>query len=299
MSAELSLLVPLSITAANITSTTATEPAAWVSTTSYNVGDRVSRAATGTIFENQIAGVDATAPENAIKRWRELGADNAHAMFDGVISTSTKATSPFTVVMTPGPFNSIFMAGLDADSFTVTVKDAPGGTVIDTRTVVLEGSAPADYYEYFFDPFRPQTDYLGTGFDPYSNCELSVTFTSGSGVVAVGFFAAGDMAPLGLTLSGPEAAPRTNSIITTDDYGQIIIKKRRAARDITASALLSVSDANSVLYKIEQVLDVLCVWSCTSTPEYTGLRTLGLGSAKLAYNSPTDVLLSVNVKGAI
>lgn len=305
----LSLLNPVSIADAMLTSSTVAEPAAgetaWNAATSYTVGQRVIRTTTHRIYENLIAGVDATLPENATSatlttpRWLDYGPTSRWAMFDSVVSTPTTIATPLTVVLHPGQHNAVFLAGLDAEDYTITVKDAPGGAVVFTQSGTLEASMPPDYYEHFFDRFRPLTDLLVTDIPPYNNAEITITLTKGSGNVSCGIVALGDLRPLGATQYGAKAKPKTYSYIGIDDFGNNTIVRRKSAKDMSATAFLAVSEADTVLDAITSVLDVPCVWVGMEGDGYTGLRVFGLGSGEVSYDYPQDCLLNLEVKGLI
>jgi hypothetical protein len=303
MSDILSVLVGIDITDSKLTSSTAVEPATgevvWNAATNYAVGAVAIRTTTHRRYECLLPGVDAGLPESTPLRWADLGPTNRWAMLDGESSTQTIVTSPLTVVLHPGPFNSIYLDGLDADSISVTVKDAPGGNVIYTYTGSLEGSAPADYYEYFFEPFRPLKDLLLTGVEPYSNAEISITLTTPGGSVKCGVVRVGDLKPLGRTLSGATAKPKSYSRVTVDAEGKNVIKRGKKARDMSATALVTIQEARTVLDTVTDLLDVPCLWVCSDSTNYSGLRQYGLGSAEMNHSSASHVTLSLNVTGLI
>ena len=302
MTATLSVLVGIEITDANLTSSTAAEPAtgevAWASGTNYTVDTVVYRATTHRRYKCLIAGINAGLPEETPLRWFDLGPTNRWAMLDGDTSTQTAVTSPCTVVLHPGHFNSVYLGGLDASDISVTVKDAPGGNVIYSYTGSLEGSMPPDYYEYFFDPFKPMRDLLLGGIEPFSNAEISVTLNSG-GPVKCAVLRVGDLRPLGRTLSGAKAKPKSYSRIKIDDEGHNVIARGKKAKDMSASALLAIEEANTVLETITDLLDLPCVWVCTDSPDYAGLRQYGLGSAEVSFDHTTHAILTLNVNGLI
>jgi hypothetical protein len=308
-SSTLSVLAPKQITPAMLASSTVAQPAAsgealWLASTNYAVGAVVSRNTTNKIYVCLVAGVDATLPENAVSgvaavpRWIEKDATNRWLMFDSRVSTQTVTTSPMTVVLRPSFFNAIAMFGIDATSVSVVVKDAPGGNVIYTYSGALEGSAPGDYYDYFFAEYKPQTDLVLSGIDQYHNAELTVTLTSG-GVIKCGLLAVGDLRPLGSTLYGAKAKPKTYSYIKVDEFGENKIVKRKSAKDMSLSAFVDIAEANNVLYTVTELLDVPCLWIGTNLPQYSGLRVFGLGSGELSYDHAKNCILSINVQGLI
>jgi hypothetical protein len=216
------------------------------------------------------------------------------------VSTQTVVASPLTVVLRPGSFTGLYLAGLDAASISITVTDAPGGVVLYSYSGVLEGSLPADYDEYFYDRFKPLTDFLASGIDQYNSAEITVTLSSTSGgTVKCGVMAVGDLRGLGRTQYGAKAKPKTYSYIKTDDFGNTSIKRRKAAKDMTASALLDVSEANTVTDLIQSLLDVPAVWIASDVAEYGFLRVFGLGSGEISADGPNYCQLSLSVQGLI
>jgi hypothetical protein len=304
----LSVLVPKAISSAMLISSTVTQPAAgepaWNAATNYTAGTVVSRSTTNRIYACVTPGIDATFPENSIPgvslvpRWIEKGATNRWLMFDGEVSSQTVTTSPMTVVIKPGAFNAIALFGVEASNIAVTVKDSTGGNVIFSYSAAMEGSAPDDYYDYFFADYSPQSDLVLDRIDQYRNAEITLTLTSG-GAIKCGLLAIGDLKPLGATLYGAKAKPKTYSYIKVDEFGNNKIVKRKAAKDMSMSAYVAASEANAVLATVTELLDVPCLWIGSSLPKYSGLRVFGLGSGELSYDYQNHCILSINVQGLI
>ena len=107
------IIEPHTVTDVMLVSSTVpeTDYAAWNAATSYTVGTKVIRTTTHKVYENLIAGVDATLPENATggatPRWLDLGATNSWAMFDDKVGTATTSASTLTVVLDPGSISGI------------------------------------------------------------------------------------------------------------------------------------------------------------------------------------------------
>lgn len=307
ISPSLFVLPPITITDAMFVSSTVTEAdhAAWVAGTPYAVGTRCISAATHRIYESLRASNTGNDPTNIINRagtapwWLDVGPTNKWAMFDAIVSTQTTIATPLTVVLRPGQFNAVYFGGLDAEQLAITVRDAPGGSVIYSDTILLEGSAPDDYYEHFFDRYKPLRDYIVSGLDAYYTAEITMTLSRTSGTVKCGIMAVGDLKPLGSTMYGAKAKPKTYSYIDIDDYGTLTIKRRKATTDVSLSAMLKLDEANTVIETIQSVLDVPCAWIGHNLPEYGGLRVFGLGSGELTYDLPKDCKLSLNVQGLI
>lgn len=307
MRASLFVLPPIQITDSTFVSGSVPEAdyAAWNSGTTYAVGDRCISTISHRIYESLRTSNINRDPTNIVNRvaaapfWLDVGPTNKWAMFDAVVSTQTVAASPLTVVLRPGPFNSVYLGGLDGDRVDITVRNSPGGAVIHSSTVTLEASSPADYYEHFFEPFRPARDLITGGIDAYYTAEITVTISKTSGDVRCGILALGDLKPLGATLYGAKAKPKTYSYIDIDDYGVLTIRRRKATTDVSLTAVLSLNDATTVVETLQSVLDVPCAWIGHDLPDYGGLRAFGLGSGEMTYDLPKNCTLALTVQGLI
>lgn len=303
----LSVLSPVTITSSMLTSSTVPESdyAAYNAGTTYTTGDRVISTTTHRVYESLRTGNVGKDPTDITNRvgtapwWLDLSPTNRWAMFDGIVSTKTIGATPLTVVINNIRFNSFYLAGLDAAQLRYVIKDFSGGTVIKDVTVSLEDSSPPDYYEYFYDPYKRMTDYLVSGLDSYASSEITITLSQSAGNVSCGILALGDLRPLGTTLMGATAKPKTTSYIKIDEYGNNVIKRRKSAKDMQVTALLELADANNTLEAITELLDVPCVWVATDGALYSGLRVYGLGSADLAYDNPNHCTLTLSVQGLI
>lgn len=309
----MNILVPLTVTDAMLSSSTIAEPAAgetaWNAATSYVVGQRCILTATHRVYENLIAGVNATSPDQALTgatpRWLDYGPTNRWAAFDGIVNTPSTATTTFTYVLLPGFFNTIAMYGLDGATITVSVKDAPGGTVIYTYTGSLL-EPPLDYYDYYFGTLRQLSKLVLTDIGIYANPELTITIVATAAVtVGVGMIALGDMRQIisdgntGGAQYGATAEPVTYSYINTDVFGRTTIRRRHNATNMRVSVVLPKSDADAALATVQEVLDVPCAWIATDAAGYAGLNVFGLGSGSLEYAGPSHAIFSINVKGFI
>lgn len=306
-----SVLAPIAITSAMITATSLTveDPnPVWSAGTTYTVGDRAYVASVHRVYESakpSNVSKDPTLAANqfdaagAVTWWIDAGPTNKYAMFDSVVSTQTVGTSPLTMTLTPGYLNGFALFGLDGDTLSVVVKDAPGGTVIYSHSGPLEGSAPADYYEYFFDRFKPQTQFIASGIDPYNNCEITLTVAKASGQAKVGMCALGDMRPLGVPLRGASVEPVSYDYVSTDAFGNTTVKKRNNATGMVISAKMAIEDAASVLDTVKELLGVPVVVVGSTAAMYEALTVFGLMSARQQYDDHGEPVLNITVKGII
>lgn len=305
------IMAPVAITAAMITSTSISpeDPTAvFAGGTTYAKGARVHSTTTHRVYESLQAsntGNDPTVDSNRFDAtgaptwWWEVGPTNAWAMFDGMISTQSFDTATLSVTLTPGAFNGFAMFGLDGDHIHIVVKDAPGGAIIYEYDEDLEDSAPPDYYEYFYDAFRPQTKLIATGLDPYALSEITFTITKATGDAKIGMFACGDLRPLGAPLRGASADPQDFSYISTNDFGITTVKKRYNATGMTIAAKMPVEDANYALDVVSELLGVPCVVIGSEKENYEGLTAFGLVSARMGFDEYGENVLNITVKGMV
>ncbi|WP_290412149.1 hypothetical protein [Massilia sp. YIM B02763] len=311
MSGLLSVLVPTTITAAMLTSTTATSEgyAAWDKTKTYAVGDYCYSASTQHNYRSLVANNLNKDPTDAVNRtaatsssivyWQDLGPANPWAMFDKKIGTATTANGNLTVVLRPGAFTDFYVVGVEgANSLTVTVRDAAGGEVVYTSTTAMEASAPDDYWEYFFDPFESQTDLLLTGLPPYGTGEATITL-AGGGTVKCGAMAVGAVKVLGKSKADAEAEPTSFAFINTDQWGETDIVEGPSATNLSVQATTDTrDDGRKAQAIVTSLLGKPAFWFCSDRPDAAGLRTWGLGSGRFSYNSERCTI-SLTVKGMI
>lgn len=308
MASNLSVLAPNTITSAMLVSSTVpeTDYAQWLSGSTYAIGDRVIDTTTHRVYESAKASNTNKNPTDINNRigttiwWIDVTATNRWKMFDTQISTQTKVTATsMTYVLKPGAVNSVYLAGLDADTATVSVKDATGGTVVYNQTKTLEDSAPPDYYEYFFAPFHLQEDALFSGLPAYSNPEVTITLAKTSGDILCGAALLGDLKSLGETQKGAQAKPKTYSYIKVNEAGENEIKKRKSAKDMSATARIPIEEVDTAISVMTSLLDVPAMYIASDSTNYAGLRAFGLGSATFTYDEAQFVNFNLNVNGLI
>jgi hypothetical protein len=301
------ILIPIAIDNAMFGSSTVAEPAAgetaWVSAGSYTAGD--IRIRTGTHRKYMAltthSGVT-TAPEDDPIRWKDVGATQRWAMFDPRRTTQTTATTTLTIVLNPGWFNALDLFLLSGSEVSVTVKDAPGGTVIFTETRSIVGPF-LDEWDYCFGPWRNTPNQLFTDIPISASAELTLTISGDTGeAVGCGMLCIGDLRPLiigdwGGAEYGAAAEPISCSYIKTDDFGDTQIVKRASATNATLSIVLPQVSADYALACIQEVLDIPAAIVGTEISGYSGLNVFGLLSGAVTYAGPNHATIRAQVKG--
>jgi hypothetical protein len=278
--------------------------AAWTSAT-YAVGDLRHVVATHRVYRCAVAGSRTISPELDPTNWVNVRPTNRWAPFDLYTSTAATGVTSFTYVLLPGYFNALYLAGLTGATYNVSVKDAPGGSVIFSASGFLSDDPP-DWYEYLFSPVKTRRALVLREIPPRPNAELTITISAAaSAAVGLGLCVVGDYRSLfgsgdwGGPLAGATAEPITYSYINTAADGTVTIVKRTAATNLRVNVAMPREEADAVLQTIQGVLDVPVAWITTDKAGYAGLTTFGLGSASLSYDSPSIANLQITVKGLI
>lgn len=307
-----SILAPVAVTGAMVLSHNLgmEDPNPLWSAANFSVGDLVYSATTHRVYEaaqpmTSAAPKDPTILANQfnaageVTYWIDAGPTNLYAMFDGLVSTKTEHATSISVTLALGNFNGFALFGIEAEHIAATVVNAPGGTVIYSVDEALEGSAPSDYYEYFFDRFKPETQFIATGIDPYNDMQITLTLSSVSGTVRLGMWALGDLRPIGAPLNGVSVEPVDYSYVSTNAKGETVVKKRNNATGMSITAKMDIEDANSVIDTIKEVLGTPVVVVGSQVDLYEALTVFGLVSARQVYQDYNEPAVNITVKGLI
>ena len=263
-----SVIVPTVITDATLTSCTTAEPAsgetAWSAATSYTVGQVVVRSTTHKRYENLIAGVNATLPELATTgvtpRWLDLGATNRWSQFDKKIGTATSSTGNLTTVLTPGSVEGLALLDLIGRSADISIKAAPGGAVVYTRTVDLDGSMVGGVYDWMFGDYIQKRNVILTDLPgQYPNMEVTVTVNSTTGS-AIGVFAIGRVMTIGVTEYGAGAGIINVGKVADDGFGNRTWIEGQWANRVTLPLVANASDFNRIHRQLAGVRSTPCIY---------------------------------------
>lgn len=308
MAAILRIMIPAVIDDSKLTSSTVpeTDYAVWNSGTTYALGARCIK--NHRIFESQVAtgniNKDPVDPVNqfgTIVYWLDIGPTNRYAMFDGYISTPTVATTSMTVVLHAGAANMIYLDGLEgANTLTVSVKDAPGGSVILSGSYSLRGNRPSTYWQYWFNAFLNVKSKIIPNIPPYTNMEFTITLSGATGAtIKCGVLGVGMVKSMGRTQQGAEAKPKNYGYVKTDQYGNNTYKVGKKAIDITGSAVIDQDEARQVQQMLVDAMGLPCMISCSDLDTYSGLNGFGFVTGKVTYKTPLTSEVSFTQEGVI
>ena len=303
----MNIINPITITAGMIgAGTTLAEDttSAWTSAT-YAVGDERHVVSTHRVYKCAVAGSSTVSPELDPTRWVDKRPTNKWAPFDIYTSTAAATVTTMTYVLTPGYFNALALYGLTGSQYTLTIKDATGGTVIYSKSGFLYAD-PVGWYEYLFGSLKITNKLVFTGIPIRPASEITLTITAATGQpVGLGMLITGDYVSLagagswGGAQYGASAEPVTYSYIKTLDDGTTQIVKRHSATNLRVSIAMPREEADAVLQSVQNVLDVPVAWISTDAQGYAGLTTFGIGSGSMKYDSFNIANFDITVKGLI
>lgn len=258
------IIKPTTITDAMLTSCTVAEPdvgeVLWNGALPYVVGDVRIRTTTHTKYERLVAGTTAALPENDAVNWLPIGPTNQRAMFDRKLGTLTTATGSLTTVLRPGPVSGLGMLELSGRESIVTMKDAPGGTVVYSRTVDLDGSIIDSVYDWFFADYEQLTDFALTDLPQhYGDGELSITMSSTTSV-SVGVLQVGKVIEIGDTLFGATVGILDYSRKDVDTFGNVDVLERGYRKFNNLQIMTAKSDFNRIYRLLASIRAIPCIY---------------------------------------
>jgi hypothetical protein len=303
------VITPKDITESVYNSSSIAEPdvsvgeVVWNAATSYNVGDRVIRTTTHRVYQNLIAGVNSTLPENATSgtspRWLDVAATNKWALFDEYITSKSTNPSSLNVVLVTGGADSIAFFETVAESINIKVRSAVGGPIVYEQTFYL-GSGTENWYGLFSSASDPVTQLVVSDLPYISNQVFDVTFNYASGTVQCGKLVIGNKFQLGLVQYGASAGIIDYSKKLTDEFGRISWVKRANSRRMNVELFVDNSKISGLQRHLANLAATPAVWVGSEESSYQPLVVYGgFKDFDIVISYPTASLVSLEVEGLI
>lgn len=291
------VIKPIVIGDAQLVSSNApeTDYPVYAAATDYAVGARVIYL--HVIWESvQTPNVGKT-PDTYPLYWAKIAPTNRWAMLDSEISTQTVLASPLTVTVKPGYVNSLALFGLEGTSLAVTARNGLDGAVVYSKTISLDGTVIADWYQYFFEPSVQLGELVLPDLPPYGDAHITFSL-SGAANVKVGHMAVGTAYFLGNTQYGASAGIIDYSRKDTNAAGVTTFTRRRFSKRMSASLMLDNAQMNKVQRVLADLRATPCAWIGTDAPGFAPLTVFGFYrdfSIDVAYS--TKSLCNIEVEG--
>lgn len=258
------LVKPIAVTDSILTSSTLAENdyTAWNSGTAYVAGNKVIVVATHKIYESLTSNTNKYPPSytgGTTPDWLDLGATNKWKMFDeSYNSQSASATSPLTVVLTPGQIiNTLSILNISGAT-SISIVGVVGVNTVYSKTISLYIGDLGDWYEYFFSPIELKTDVVLTDIPAYSGMVLTITVTGTTpsvGIMQIGFYV-----QLGDTLYGAKTGISNYSRKDVDEFGNYYIVSRKFSKTLSADIIVEDSRVGYVQKVLTDYKDTPVLW---------------------------------------
>jgi len=273
------IIKPTVITDAMLVSSSVAEPdvgeVLWIATTAYAKGFVVIRSTTHRKYERIVAGTTAILPENDPANWMDIGPTNRWAMFDRKVGTATKAATAITVVLRLGGISGLGALELVGRQLKASLTDSPGGTIVHSKTITLDGSVIESVYDWFFADFEQQSDAVMTDLPQhFTSGELTVELTGTAGV-AIGVLQAGQVIEVGRTKKGASVGISDFSKKERDQFGNFDVLERTWSKNSSMQVLTDAADFNKIYRRLASIRAVPCIYIGTDRPGFEPMITYG------------------------
>jgi hypothetical protein len=262
------IIQPTTLTTAMLVSSTVPEAdyPAWSAGTAYSVADKVIRTSTHRIYQRLVAGTTATAPESDAVNWLDIAPTNRWAKYDDKVGTVTTAATTMTDVLTAGSVGGIALFELVGRTGVVSMKDAPGGTTVYSRTLDLDGTIVLDVFDWFFADYEQLSDIVLTDLPAqFTSAELTVTITATSGNVSCGVCKPGLVIDIGNTLAGAKVGIINYDGKDTDVFGNVYIVSRTFSKRGSFDVVTQKASFNRIFRRLAALRGTPCIYVGTES----------------------------------
>lgn len=311
MTASARVMVPIDITASMIkTGTSIPEPdivngeEAWVSAANFVVG--ALRTFNGSVWACSKAHSGRTAtPDVDPGYWYREGPTNRMAPFDDYSNTKVVSTGSLTYVVQPGFLNGLAVYGMEGATYSITIKDSPGGAILRSWSGDLYSQA-LGFYELLFSELVPMTQISFDDVPLAPNCEVTITVASAPGKrVALGTIKLGDWRQFigdgkwGGAQYGAEAERKTFTLRQYNQDGTYKIIRRARSRNVSCDIAIDPEQAMYADAILDEIMDTAVPFEASGLPRYAYLNTLGFVTGSIRPDSFGKTSIKLKVEGNI
>lgn len=258
------LINPVAVSGGVLADSNVSEETAWAIGTTYaldasvRVGATLYQSQAGSNVGNDPATDDGT-------WWVATGAANRWKMFDNAVNTQTERADSIEVELAPTGFVDA-LALLNVSAATAQVVFTVDGTdIFDQTYTLLDDSAVIDWWTYFFEPIRRQTDLAITGIPSYYSPEITVTLAESGATVKCGALVIGQLATIGVTGMGASIGYDDFSRVVEDEFGVSALIKRDYRRRGNYPVKIENTALDGVFRLLTEIRGTLVVWIPSDT----------------------------------
>lgn len=240
--------------------------------TTYTLNQRVTY--NQQIWECILSPSTGNTPTDYPLYWVSRGPSNRWAAFDSQVSTASTSNLEQIYVLRPGPCSGLGLFGLSGYSLEVSVLSEPGGPLLSSKKILLDGADISNWYQYYFSPVEQQTEYVVTDLSLYSLSYITVRVV-GPSTVACGHLSLGEVVDLGGSQYGASIGITDYSLKKTDANGVSTFYEKGYSKDLTVDTLFDKSQLGSVYRTLASLRATPCTWVVADSEEYSTLTTFG------------------------
>lgn len=231
---------------------------AWVSGTTYAVGDIRTVASLNRNYYRTVAGAGTVQPNLDTVNWIDNGPCNRWASLDTLRNTATTASTSLQMVIAPGQrINALGIVGLQASSVTVSVD--VGGTNYYYKTYSTVVRNTTDWLGYFFNAFRYSPSLVLFDIPLITGATVTLTFIGGA--IKVGGIVMGQSAYIGTAMYTAVRSALNFSTVTRDAFGNATLVPRRSVPKTDQKLYLAKASVNAILQLVYDLNSVPALWS--------------------------------------
>lgn len=242
--------------------TLAEDPTTVWSSGTYAVNDERHVVATHRVYKCAVAGSSTVSPELDPARWTDMRPTNRWAPFDIYTNTAASAVVDITYVLASRFCNTLMLRGLVGKQVDLSIKDAPGGSIIYPLTSFLLQQPSSGYWDYAFGDRKKKNALNITNLPIRSNAEITITIkASASEARAVGLINRGKLKALhgfgydfGGVETGATADPKTYTYRKVNDDGSVTTKLRGSSKDLSLNVVMDGRQADQAVQDLENLL---------------------------------------------
>ena len=276
----------------------------WDATVSYALGEQVTRPNFHMIYENILAGINATPPEIDSRlavptRWVRKRANNKYAMFDTLRNnTSTSNFIDFTI--SPSQRVTSFYANrLQGSRFIITMT--LNGQEIYRFEQNLEQRLVLSWFDYFFKPFEPPLRIVKFDMPPFFGTVVRVQIVSNNGIAALGSFVIGQHVYMGEVTYGAVISDLNFSRIDRNFDGSLELLQRRSVSKIRGQIYAEKSETNKLRELKQKINAIPAVFSGLDDKDadlyFDGLLMLGVYKVfDISLETPTHSVIDFEIE---
>lgn len=274
---------------------------AWVSGTTYALGEKVIRVGVHKVFQRYAAGSSTVAPELDPTIWQDLGQTKKWAPFDNVVGTLATGPSPLNYTLRTGFTDSLALFELTGRYVDLVMKDATDGAVVYQKRIDLEVTDIETIFDWFFTELDLRTDIVITDLPgQYASAELSITLTTTSGTASVGVIKPGLISDLGETQYGAKVGIDDYSRKERDAFGNTVITERAYSKRGSFTMMTTLGTFNRIYRTLAALRATPCVYIGTEVAGYEPLLIYGFfTSFSIDITYPDYHLCSLDIEGLI